>query len=78
MSGQHDRALFIFNQLEKIDAFPARLFFFRAISLENLGLTQQAYNDYLQARNLDQLKFRAPSVFNDFIKNIRFFKFNTL
>jgi tetratricopeptide (TPR) repeat protein len=70
MSGQHDRALFIFNQLEKIDAFPARLFFFRAISLENIGLTQQAYNDYLQARNLDQLKFRAPSVFNDFIKNV--------
>jgi tetratricopeptide (TPR) repeat protein len=70
MSDQHDRALVLFDQLEKIDAFPARLFFFRAISLEKLGRTQKAYNGYLQARNLDQLKFRAPGVFNDIIKNV--------
>jgi tetratricopeptide (TPR) repeat protein len=70
MSDQHDRALVLFNQLEKIDAFPARLFFYRAISFEKLGLIQQAYNDYLKSRNLDQLKFRAPGVFNDIIKNV--------
>ena len=71
---QHDQALAVFNQLEKMDPNPARLFFFRGRSHEKLGNIQSAYNDYIKARDLDQLKFRAPGIFNDIIKDLALMK----
>jgi len=70
VSDRHDESVAAFNQLETIDAFPAKLFFFRARSFEKLGRTQLAYSDYVKARDLDQLKFRAPGVFNEIIKDV--------
>jgi tetratricopeptide (TPR) repeat protein len=69
-SNQHDQALTVFNQLESIDPYPARLFFFRGHSHLKLGNQQQAYSDFLKARDLDQLKFRAPGIFNEIIKDV--------
>ena len=67
---QHDQALTVFNQLETIDPYPARLFFFRGHSYLKLGNLEQAYTDFAKARDLDQLKFRAPGVFNEIIKDV--------
>jgi tetratricopeptide (TPR) repeat protein len=67
---QHDQALTVFNQLESIDPSPARLFFFRGHSYLRRGNPQQAFSDFAKARDLDQLKFRAPGVFNEIIKDV--------
>jgi tetratricopeptide (TPR) repeat protein len=69
-NGQNDQALTVFNQLETIDPNPARLFFFRGHSYLTLGNPQQAYTDFVKARDLDQLKFRAPGIFNEIIKDV--------
>ena len=62
---RHDQALAVFNQLRSIDPSPARLFFFRGHSYLKRGNPQQAFSDFAKARDLDQLKFRAPGVFNE-------------
>jgi tetratricopeptide (TPR) repeat protein len=67
---QHDQAVALFNQLETIDPKPARLYFFRGRSYLQRGNLQQAYSDLAKARDLDQLKFRAPGIFNEIIKNV--------
>ena len=69
-NNQHDQALTVFNQLESIDPSPARLFFFRGHSYLKLGNLEQAYTDFAKARDLDQLKFRAPGVFNEIIEDV--------
>jgi tetratricopeptide (TPR) repeat protein len=67
---QHDKALTVFNQLESIDPSPARLFFFRGHSYLKRGNPEKAFSDFAKARDLDQLKFRAPGIFNEIIKDV--------
>jgi tetratricopeptide (TPR) repeat protein len=68
--GQYNAALKKYFQAEQIDPTPARLYFRRAKCLQMIGQIETARKLYVRAKDLDGLRFRASSDFNDIIRTV--------
>ncbi|MCI0512915.1 tetratricopeptide repeat protein [candidate division KSB1 bacterium] len=68
--GQYNEALEKYFQAEQIDPTPASLYFRRAKCLQMLGQIETAHQQYIRAKDLDGLRFRASSDFNDLIRRV--------
>ncbi len=66
----HQAAIDIFDQIIALDSTVADVYFHRATSHLSLGDSLAAYQDFSKARDLDQLRFRAPAVFNEIIRRV--------
>ncbi len=68
-SGRHEAALSAFQEALLIDSTYARICYEIARSLDTLGRVDEAFVHYIRARDLDCLRFRASSDFNEVIRN---------
>jgi tetratricopeptide (TPR) repeat protein len=69
LDSRPDSALAAFSLLMPVDSLRADLRFQRARCLDSLGRKEEARQEYECARDLDQLRFRTSSDFNDAIRN---------
>ncbi len=69
-NGQPNEALVEYYKAEKIDSRPAELYFRRAKCLQATLNTDIARKEYIRARDLDVLRFRASSDFNAVIQKV--------
>ena len=67
-AGNHTEAIASFQAALTIDDEPPILHYRLAQSLEAFGDSAQALREYESARDLDQLRFRAPAKFNEIIR----------
>lgn len=67
-SGADDRALAVLDSLVLIDSTDAQVHFVRGRLLDRAGDSAGAARTYRAARNLDQLRFRAPDAMNAVIR----------
>jgi len=68
--GKSLQALERIKQVEHLSMPPARLIFWKAKCLEKLGRLNEARQDYLLAKDLDCLRFRAPEAFNKVVRQL--------
>jgi len=68
VSNIRDQNPFISN--EKDSVLSAKRFYSEAQLLERIGKYEQAKDDYYKAKDLDELRFRAPEEFNDIIHRL--------
>lgn len=68
--GKTDKALTAFDAIARIDSSSADLHYFRGKAFLNKGAFSRAFRDFSRARDLDLLRFRAPSFFNTEIRKI--------
>lgn len=69
-SGDNQHALAMLDSLNHVDSSDAQVHFVRARLLEQSGRMDDARRDYRSARNLDQLRFRAPDAVNSIIRDV--------
>lgn len=69
-SAEYDKALQTFGQISSMDSSAAELHYYMGQAYTGLGDTLKAYAQYAKARDLDQLRFRAPTAFNQIIQNV--------
>ena len=68
LDGHPDSALIFLRSAQAIDSLRADVEFEIARCLDTLGRTDQARSSYMRARDLDELRFRTSSDFNDAIR----------
>jgi tetratricopeptide (TPR) repeat protein len=69
-AGRYDEASRSLESAIRIDSLPARLHFLLARVKERSGGVQDALVEYKRARDLDALRFRAPSEFNSILRSV--------
>ncbi len=70
MAGKSDEALIQYDKAKEIDLVPAMLHFRCARCLHKIGNTDMARKAYIQTKDLDVLRFRASSDFNNIIRQV--------
>ncbi len=68
--GKTDQALAAVEKIARIDSSSADLHFYRGQIFLKKGQSRSAFRDFSRARDLDLLRFRAPSSFNSQIRDI--------
>ncbi len=68
--GEYDHALSEFSRANALDSMAAKLHFEAGRCYEKLSKFDTALNEYRWARDLDVIRFRAPTEFNDVIRNV--------
>ncbi len=68
--GKHLQAIDQFRLAAKLDTLPAMLHYYLAKSLLALKDTCAARREFEKARDLDALRFRAPTIFNKIIESL--------
>jgi tetratricopeptide (TPR) repeat protein len=69
-SGENEKALQIFSQALEIDSTFAELQYYLGQALLGRDDSTRAYTYFAKARDLDQLRFRAPGEFNRIIQRV--------
>ncbi|OQX95215.1 hypothetical protein B6I21_06565 [candidate division KSB1 bacterium 4572_119] len=67
---EFDMALKEIQQAARIDSQSAQFHFLKARCLEGLGKINQARENYIMGKDLDGLRFRAPEVLNQVLKDL--------
>jgi tetratricopeptide (TPR) repeat protein len=70
LDGRHDSALVAFRKAERLHPGHAETAYHIARCLDALGRRREAESSYARARDLDQLRFRASTEFNNTIKSL--------
>jgi tetratricopeptide (TPR) repeat protein len=68
MNGSFDSALVAFTSAARLFPFHAESHYRRARCLDTLGRLEEARSAYVRARDLDELRFRTSSDFNEVIR----------
>ena len=68
--GKTNQALAVVEKIARIDSSAADLHFYRGQMFLKNGQSRRAFRDFSRARDLDLLRFRAPSAFNSQIREI--------
>ena len=65
------KALLVADNMTRKYPNSAHFIFLRGKIFEQLGKFTQAYSDYLKAKDLDIVPYRALSIFNEFVRSLR-------
>ena len=69
-AGQLEKAASLLNAVAAVDSVSAEMHFLRGEIALKSGKTDAAFGAFSRARDLDLLRFRAPSFFNDVIRTV--------